>query len=93
MISFAYASVSPSLYTLIEYITISPFLTCTGSFECVYIAVVDVLSINGFTSTCGSLFCFSPFTVWIYFLNAKSNTISGFSTVTFSKSSSSSCPL
>ena len=55
----AYPAVSPSLYILIIYVTISPFLTVTGVLVCVYIAVVFkvfLLFINGVTSTCGSLF-------------------------------------
>lgn len=78
----AYPAVSPSLYILIIYVTISPFLTVTGVLVCVYIAVVFkvfLLFINGVTSTCGSLFSSPklsssvPLTFVINFLNAKSN--------------------
>ena len=55
----AYPFVSPSLYILIVYSTISEFSTTTGFFSgliwYVYFAVVSV-PFNGVTSTCGALF-------------------------------------
>ena len=42
-ISPIYPFVSPSLYTLIVYSTISPIFTPTGSFVCTYLAVVSLV--------------------------------------------------
>ena len=66
---------------MILYVTTSPFFTFTGSFLCLYSAVVSVsffkllVSITGFLDTS----IFSPFTFVIYFLNAKSNSSGSFS--------------
>jgi len=66
-----------------------PFDTSTGSFGWSYFAVVLLPSFIGVTSTCGILLVISVlFTAVMNFLNDKSN----FTSVTFSKSSSSSCP-
>jgi len=59
-ISAAYPSISPSLYTLNIYTTISFFLTSTGSFVWLYVAVVIILPFSSFVfnfdvSTTGAL--------------------------------------
>ena len=91
------------MYTLNVYVIISPCLTTSGSLECSYVAVysnspflsnvplikvsVFILGVLSSNSTSSPL----RFIDEIYFLKAKSNTLSG-STVTFSKSSSSCSP-
>ena len=98
VISFAKPANVPSLYILIVYVTISPTCTDKGVFVCLYVAVVIVLPFSSVVpnfdvSTTGSLtyvpslfFNSSSFNDTMNFLNAKSK----FSTINFSKSSSSS---
>ena len=64
---------SPSLYIVILYITLSPVFTSTGSFLCLYVAVVSVFKVV--LSIFGSLVCSNSTSLIfnIYFLNAKSN--------------------
>ena len=92
LISEAYPSISPSLYTLNVYFTKSPFFTDTGSLFILYVAVVAVPLAKFVISTLSILSgTLLPFTSTILFINFKSNA-AGFKT-TFSKSSSSCCPL
>ena len=92
VISEAYPSISPSLYTLNVYFTISPFFTDTGSLFNLYVAVVAVLFAKFVISTLSILSgTLVPFTSTILFINFKSNA-ARFNT-NFSKSSSSCCPL
>ena len=71
-ISAAYPSWEPSLYTLIVYVTISPFSTLTGFFVWLYIAVVSPFN-SVLTSTFGSLLViFLSFIPVINFLKDKS---------------------
>ena len=92
VISEAYPSISPSLYTLKVYLIISPFFTATGSLFTVYFAVVAVPFANSVMSTFSILSgTFVSFTSTILFISFKSNAAG--SIANFSKSSSSCCPL
>ena len=83
-ISVAYPSIKPSLYTLIVYVTILLFSTSTGSLVWSYFMFPSSPILN-----VGYLFVTSwSSTAVINFLKAKSK----YTTLTFSKSSSSSCP-
>ena len=80
----AYPGISPSLYTVIEYVIIFPFSTTTGSFLCLYVAVpfvsISLATVVTFlVANLSSSFVISfsfPFLSVILvmtFLNAKSN--------------------
>jgi len=74
VISSTYPSISPSLYTLIVYVTTSPIATLSGILGWLYVAVVASPEANLLTSTCGILFVISvPFMFVINFLKLKSN--------------------
>ena len=72
-ISLAYPALFPSLYIASVYVTSSLSFTTTGSFLCLYVAVVPLCNVD--KSIFGTLVfaTFVPFTCVIYFLNAKSN--------------------
>ena len=60
VISFAYPSIVPSLYTLIVYITVLPVSNDIGSLVCLYVAVVIFFPFSSIVpnfdvSTTGSL--------------------------------------
>ena len=71
-------ALSPSLYIEILYVTTLPVFTTTGSFLCLYVAVVPLskldVSIEGILVFLTS----TPSTFVIYFLKAKSNSFSSF---------------
>jgi len=73
IIFVAYPSLLPSLYIEMLYVTSSLSLTTTGSFLCLYVAVVAVCSVV--SSIFGILvsFKFVPFNCVMYLRNAKSN--------------------
>ena len=66
---------SPSLYTVKLYVTTLPVFTTTGSFLCLYVAVVPVSNVD--KSIFGTLeftpLNSTPSTLVTYLLNAKSN--------------------
>ena len=87
----AYPASSPSLYIVIEYVTTSSFCTITGSFLCLYSAVVSESNVslliffilpssfNSLVATSPLLFITSLFSLidTIAFLKLKSNNFSG----------------
>ena len=68
---------SPSLYIVILYVIISPFSITTGSFLCLYVAVVPVCKVD--SSIVGTLDSLPvktlSFTFVIYFLSDKSKSL------------------
>ena len=79
-ISVALPAFSPSLYMVILYVIVSFNFTSTGSFLCLYVAVVPFS--NVLSSTTGTLLLVtgSSFTSVIYFLKLKSNSFGNFAT-------------
>ena len=73
VISVAYPFLSPSLYIVILYVTISPFFTATGSFLWLYVAVVPVCNVVSEILGTLEFVTLVPFNFVIYLRNAKSN--------------------